>query len=103
MRADALMHRASLFLTQTHLPGYVDRIEDVKAAGAEEVAVVCVNDPWRVPLPGTRASSACHAACASADAPLSAARHQGHAGLGQTDGHGGQGESSSAARGRQLC
>ena len=30
---------------QTHLPGYLDRIDEVKKY-ADEVAVVCVNDPW---------------------------------------------------------
>jgi len=32
--------------TQTHLPGYIEHADELRAAGAQEIAVVCVNDPW---------------------------------------------------------
>jgi len=33
-------------LPQTHLPGYIEHADELRAAGAQEIAVVCVNDPW---------------------------------------------------------
>ena len=74
---------------QTHLPGYLDRIDEVKASGAEEVAVVCVNDPWfdaplQARLPDTLASAA-------------APRTQGDDRVGEGDESGGQGARSIAA------
>ena len=35
-----------MHLLQTHLPGYIEHADEVRAAGAQEIAVVCVNDPW---------------------------------------------------------
>jgi len=31
---------------QTHLPGYVDKADDLKAKGVELIACIAVNDPF---------------------------------------------------------
>ena len=33
-------------LFQTHLPGYIEHADELRAAGVQEIAVCCVNDPW---------------------------------------------------------
>ena len=33
-------------LQKTHLPGYINHTDELRAAGVQEIAVCCVNDPW---------------------------------------------------------
>jgi peroxiredoxin len=33
-------------LQKTHLPGYINHADELRAAGVQEIAVCCVNDPW---------------------------------------------------------
>jgi len=46
------------FSSQTHLPGFVDDAEKFKAAGAELVACVSVNDPFVMAAWGEAAGAA---------------------------------------------